>query len=45
MSAQVLYGLAPECKLINKHELVKKSTNNYVTLLPLKSGTNLNTKG
>ena len=31
--------------LINMHELIKKSTNNYVTLLPLKNGTYLNTEG
>ena len=43
--AQALHGLAPKCELINMHELIKKSTNNYVTLLPLENGINLNTKG
>ena len=33
-SAQALHGLAPKCELINIHELIKKSTINYVTLLP-----------
>ena len=42
---QALHGLAPKCELINMHELINKSTNNYVTLLPLENGTNLNTKG
>ena len=27
------------------HELINKSTNNYVTLLPFENGTNLNNKG
>ena len=44
-STQALDGLAPKCELINMHELFKKSTNNYVTLLPLENGINLNTKG
>ena len=44
-SIQALHGLAPRRELINMHELIKKSTNNYVTLLPLENGTNLNTKG
>ena len=44
-NAQALHGLAPKCELINVHELIKKSTNNYVTLLPLENGINLNTKG
>ena len=43
--AQALHGLAPKCELINMHELIKKSTNNYVTLLPLENGIKLNTKG
>ena len=42
---QALHGLAPKCELINMHELIKKSTNNYVTLLPFENGTNLKTKG
>ena len=42
---QALDGLAPKCELINMHELIKKSTNNYVTLLPNENGINLNTKG
>ena len=42
--SQALHGLAPKCKLINMHELINKSTNNYVALLPLKNSTNLNTK-
>ena len=41
---QALHGLAPKCELINMHELMNKSTNNYVTQLPLKNGTNWNTK-
>ena len=44
-ASQALHGLAPKCELINMHELIKKSTNNYVTLLPLENGINLNTKG
>ena len=43
--AQALHGLAPKCKLINMHELINKSTNDYVTLLPCKNGTNVNNKG
>ena len=43
--SQALDGLAPKFELINMHELINKSTNNYVTLLPLENGTNLNTKG
>ena len=43
--AQALHGLAPKCELINMHELIKKSTNNFVTLLPLENGINWNTKG
>ena len=31
--------------LICMNELIEKSTNNYVTLLPLENGTNVNTKG
>ena len=45
LSSQALHGLAPKCELINVHELIKTSTNNYVTLLPLENGINLNTKG
>ena len=44
-ATQAFHGLAPKCELINMHELINKSTNNYVTLLPLENGTNLNTKG
>ena len=44
-ATRALHALAPKCKLINMHELINKSTNNYVTLLPLENGTNLNTKG
>ena len=42
---QALYGLAPKCKLINMHELINKSTNDYVTLLPCENGANVNKKG
>ena len=42
---QALHGLAPKCKLINMHELINKSTNDYVTLLPCKNGANVNKKG
>ena len=42
-SAQALHGLAPKCKLINMNELIKKSTNCYVT--PLENSTTLNTEG
>ena len=42
---QALHGLAPKCKLINMHELINKSTNDYVTLLPCKNGANVNNKG
>ena len=45
IGSQALHGLAPKCELINMHELIKKSTNNYVTLLPLENGINLKTKG
>ena len=45
LETQALHGLAPKCELINMHELIKKSTNNYVTLLPLENGINLKTKG
>ena len=44
-SAQALHGLAPKCKLINMHELINKSTNDYVTLLPCENGVNVNNKG
>ena len=43
--AQALHGLAPKCKLINMHELINKSTNDYVTLLPCENGANVNNKG
>ena len=42
---QALHGLAPKCKLINMHELISKSTNDYVTLLPCENGVNVNNKG
>ena len=44
-ATQALHGLAPKCKLINMHELINKSTNDYVTLLPCKNGANVNNKG
>ena len=44
-SAQALHGLAPKCKLINMHELINKSTNDYVTLLPCENGANMDNKG
>ena len=44
-STQALHGLAPKCKLINIHEMINKSTNDYVTLLPCKNGANVNNKG
>ena len=43
-SSQALHGLAPKCKLINMHELINKSTNDYVTLLPCENGANVNNK-
>ena len=42
---QALHGLAPKRELINIHELIKESTINYVTLLPLENCINLNAKG
>ena len=42
---QALHGLAPNCKLINMHELINKSTNYYVTLSPCENGANVNNKG
>ena len=45
VSPQALHGLAPKCKLINMHELIHKSTNDYVTLLPCENGVNVNNKG
>ena len=42
---QALHGLAPKCKLIIMHELINKSTNDYVTLLPCENGANVNNKG
>ena len=44
-TSQALHGLAPKCKLINIHELINKSTNDYVTLLPCENGANVNNKG
>ena len=44
-NSQALHGLAPKCKLINMHELINKSTNDYVTLLPCENGANVNNKG
>ena len=44
-SPQALHGLAPKCKLINIHELINKSTNDYVTVLPCENGANVNNKG
>ena len=41
---QALHGLAPKYKLINMHELINKSTNDYVTLLPCENGVNVNNK-
>ena len=43
-TSQALHGLAPKCKLINMHELINKSTNDYVTLLPCENGANVNNK-
>ena len=42
---EALHGQAPKCKLINMHELINKSTNDYVTLLPCENGANVNNKG
>ena len=42
---QALHGLAPKCKLINMDELINKSTNDYVTLLPCENIANMNNKG
>ena len=42
---QALHGLAPKCKLINMDELINKSTNDYVTLLPCENIANVNNKG
>ena len=44
-ATQALHGLAPKCKLINMHEFINKSTNDYVTLLPCENGVNVNNKG
>ena len=44
-TSQALHGLAPKCKLINMHELISKSTNDYVTLLRCENGANVNNKG
>ena len=44
-ASQALHGLAPKCKLINMHELINKSTNDYVTLLHCKNDANVNNKG
>ena len=43
--AQALHGLAPKCKLINMDELINKSTNDYLTLLPCENIANVNNKG
>ena len=43
--SQALHGLAPKCKLINMDELINKSTNDYVTLLPCENIANVNNKG
>ena len=45
LMAQALDGLTPKCKLINMHELINKSTNDYVTLLSCENGVNVNNKG
>ena len=45
IDAQALHGLAPKCKLINMDELINKSTNDYVTLLPCENVANVNNKG
>ena len=45
MCAQALHGLAPKCKLIIMRELINKSTNDYVTLLPCENGVNVNNTG
>ena len=45
LASQALHGLATKCKLINMHELINKSTNDYVTLLPCENGANVNNKG
>ena len=42
VQSQALHGLAPKCKIINMHELINKSTNDYVTLLPCENGANVN---
>ena len=43
--AEAFHGLAPKCELINMHELINKSTNKNVTLLPSKNGADVNNKG
>ena len=43
-NSQALQGLAPKCKLINMHELINKSTNEYVTLLPCENSADVNNK-
>ena len=45
LNTQALHGLAPKCKLINMHELINMSRNDYVTLLPRENGVNVNNKG
>ena len=42
--SQALHGLAPKCKLINMHELINKSTNDYATLLPCEIGVNVSNR-
>ena len=45
ISYSALHGLALKCKLINMDELINKSTNDYVTLLPCENGANVDNKG
>ena len=45
IGSQALHRLAPKCKLINMHELINKSANDYVTLLLCENGANVNNKG
>ena len=45
LQTQALHGLATKCKLINMDELINKSTNDYVTLLPCENIANVNNKG
>ena len=43
-NTQAFHGLAPKCELINMHELINKSTNKNVTVLPSKNGADVTTK-